>query len=1012
MAITVVHLSDIHVRDEDDVVLTRAALIGNAVRSRLLDADTVLCILSGDIAHSGKAEQYGLFTQFLTTLEQAIGVPLLIAVAPGNHDLDFDLDNKARDVLIKTTIQDSPEEVDESITEIAIVPQRAFFAFRDSVASTAMKPQGTALSYTYSFTIDGVRTEVRCINSAWMSSKKEVPGTLFMPKSTVGAERKDALVFTVFHHPYNWLTPASKPTLRAIESVSDVILTGHEHESDRAVLLRPDTAVTTVYFEAAALQCESGESEFNILRIDPRNRRYQFYHFTWNGTLYEAKDIVAEWEALPLQSSRLSSRLVTTPAFTEWLDDSGIPWAPSDQRRRKRSDIFVYPDLMESFRDPSLKSERRTVPGNKVFETIKSQGITFISGPAKSGRTTLARSLFIDFLAEGLMPLYLDASASGMRAQNSLPATVERQARDQYGEASAEAYMQLPRERRVLILDNAERLRGRDSDAVAFVNVFSRFAANVVILGDNSLGALARLSPEAVVTSGESESFEIQALNFAARERLAEKWFDRSEIDDFEYSRQLEHATSVLDTITGRSYIPAFPIYVIAVLKAVEDGWEVEPKATTHGYFYDLLIRQALTAGSASWDISVYWAFLTHLAYDMYQADRQEFLEDEIKESFSRYDQKILMAGLQYDALIDELCQRGMLLRDGGVTRFRYSYIYNFFVAKHLADTVGEKDTRNRIKYLTKNLVEEQSSDILMFLAHLSQDTFVVESLLGTANGYFSSFEVETLETIQHEEHDVQLEYVERPQLEARRALAANKDAQALKSTGQKSAPDGEFAEVRNEVTAAFHAIRVMGQVLKNFPGALPGTAKVEITDASADLGFRLLNVILSYIDRGSSDVVERAIASIRTLHPGIPEERLRKLAQRYVTVLRMIVSYGIIKTVTAAVAAPQLDRIYKLVFAGEISAAKRLLRISLSIETEKKFPAGAVVRAYGDLRKSPFAQLLLKLFVLDYFNRLWVVPSEKQSVCSKLGIGYKVVAIHKRERGALATSRKALRGD
>lgn len=1011
MAFTVIHFSDIHVRGAKDVILARAASIAAAVRSRLASRDPVLCVLSGDIAFSGKSSQYELFSQFLKTFEDTVGVYVIVAAAPGNHDLDFDLDSKAREILVKSTIQD-PTTIDASVVEIAVAPQAAFFAFRDSIADAQAKPQGTPLSYAYSFTIGASPIEVRCLNSAWMSSLLEKPGTLFLPQSTVEEARHGTFVITVFHHPYNWLTPSSKATVRSIEAVSDVILTGHEHEHDRAVIHHPDTAYVSTYFEAAALQGESPDkSEFNVLQFDPEHSQYRFYHFAWNGTLYEAKDIVADWEELPLQSSRSVSQLVPTPAFSEWLEDSGIPWTSGDLGHRTRSDIFIYPDLVESFRDPTLKKVRRSIPGEKVFEAIKSQAVTYVSGPAKSGRTTLARSLFVDFAADGLAPVYLDASDPGMRASDTLPATVARQARFQYGDGSAEAFMQLPAERRVLILDNAERLRGRESDVASLINVFSRFAAFVVIFGDNSLGAMARISPDAWTKDGASQSFEIQTLNFSARERLAEKWFDRGEIDDFELSRQLEHATNVLDTITGKNYVPAYPIYVIAVLNAVEDGAVVDPKASTHGYFYDLLIRQALTTGSASRDISVYRAFLTHLAYDMYHVGRQEFLESELRESFDRYDQEIMMAGLHYEELIDELCQRGMLLRDGDVTRFRYSYLYNYFVANHLAEKIAETDARSQIDSLTKSLADEQASDILMFLAHLSHDSFIVDALLATAKSYFVGHETETLEAIKHEEQDdVPLEYLERPQLEARRDVAANKDSQMLKTSDEKSS-ELEGADIRKDITSAFHAIRVMGQVLKNFPGILPATSKVDLTRASCNLGLRLLKIGLTTMDKGVADRTEKAIAAIRPIYPGVPEDTLRKLAQRYLTAVRVILSYGVLKTVTMAIAAPQLERIYKLIFVGDISTAERLLQIGLSIETDKKFPAGAVVRTYDDLKNSAFARLLLKLFVIDFFDRLYVVPREKQRVCTKLGIGYKVVSIRKYERLGATSRRKALPG-
>ena len=60
----------------------------------------VFVIVSGDIAYSGKADQYSLATTFLSAISDCIkkqvDIPLSFIVVPGNHDCDFELDKQLK----------------------------------------------------------------------------------------------------------------------------------------------------------------------------------------------------------------------------------------------------------------------------------------------------------------------------------------------------------------------------------------------------------------------------------------------------------------------------------------------------------------------------------------------------------------------------------------------------------------------------------------------------------------------------------------------------------------------------------------------------------------------------------------------------------------------------------------------------------------------------------------------------------------------------------------------------
>src|SRR5947209_3438431 len=94
MQVTWLHVSDFHIRSGDpydrDVVLR--ALIESVKDFRKRGRVPDLIFATGDIAHSGKVEEYQLATQFFDDLIAAAGLERRkLYVIPGNHDVDRSL---------------------------------------------------------------------------------------------------------------------------------------------------------------------------------------------------------------------------------------------------------------------------------------------------------------------------------------------------------------------------------------------------------------------------------------------------------------------------------------------------------------------------------------------------------------------------------------------------------------------------------------------------------------------------------------------------------------------------------------------------------------------------------------------------------------------------------------------------------------------------------------------------------------------------------------------------------
>ncbi|MGH9960004.1 MAG: hypothetical protein ACREBC_23255 [Pyrinomonadaceae bacterium] len=72
MKLTILHISDMHIRSSSDLVLSRAKDIASASYSVARESDGCFVVVTGDVAWSGKELEYEAAERFLTGIKNAI----------------------------------------------------------------------------------------------------------------------------------------------------------------------------------------------------------------------------------------------------------------------------------------------------------------------------------------------------------------------------------------------------------------------------------------------------------------------------------------------------------------------------------------------------------------------------------------------------------------------------------------------------------------------------------------------------------------------------------------------------------------------------------------------------------------------------------------------------------------------------------------------------------------------------------------------------------------------------
>lgn len=276
------HISDIHMRPRDawaqDVVLR--AMREDIERQRAdLPFDFVL--VSGDLAHSGKPEEYALVGQFFTALATAADVQIeRIYCIPGNHDID-----RQRQTLCFRGARASLRDPNETDTFLAspeadnfhalLQRQEAYRRFQsDFLAGQERTATADGLGYVAHLNIDGVRLAILGLDSAWLAEggvddhlrlligERQVLNAIELARA---AGDPPHIVVAMAHHPLHLLQDFDRRTVQArIDAACHFLHCGHLHDPE----VRPNGDTCLTVAAGASFETRHSHNAYSVITLD------------------------------------------------------------------------------------------------------------------------------------------------------------------------------------------------------------------------------------------------------------------------------------------------------------------------------------------------------------------------------------------------------------------------------------------------------------------------------------------------------------------------------------------------------------------------------------------------------------------------------------------------------------------------------------------------------------------------------------------------------------------------
>jgi hypothetical protein len=1016
MKLLILNLSDIHIRSENDPVLSRRACIAHALRSlETTDVNALVCLICGDTVFSGTEEQFDIaldyYANLKTELEKEL-TPLKVhyVMVPGNHDCDFSETTAVRESVLRSISEKNSLLQDRSLLDVCLEPLKRFFDFQKAVVDLPFEHErdtAPGIVWEHNLLVGSKSARFVCCNTALMSTLHEKAGQLHFPISFLPEDRSDdAVVISVFHHPVNWLDPnCSRAFRKRVEAISDMVITGHEHvvESRKTTSTQGDAT----YYECGALQenHDPTASEFSVLILNLETKQRLQILFRWEDTRYlplngENPEQLYLWQGFSQNSYRIRKSFRVLPDFGEWLNDTEVGLQHRVRGHLTLDDVYVYPDLRRV--KQVGETGREVVKSRFVADLPLEKPSLFILGDDESGKTALAKRFFSHLRSKGDVPVYIDFGKEKLSSKTCV-ADIESAFLRCYDASALDSYRQLEKGRRVVIIDNYHKGRLEPKRRHALLEAVRNHSYRVIIFAHDAAVTFYDLS-ETSLTERPFAFYSILPFSISQQNKVIEKWLLLSEDADSDtapFVANLERLRAFMKTIFGKNYVNPYPPYLLAILQANESGTDLDLKANTHGYFYELFIRNLIAKHSkSSISMGILTAYLAQVAYRMYSCGSRQISSAEFRKLHIQLQEEFEVIP-DFNGLADQLVAMQLLQKKNDCFRFKQSFIYYYFLAMFLHQNIDREPyasgVREVIRTLSCQLYKEESASTLLFLCHLSHDIRILEGLLAVCDAQFPDASAARLE------QDVQfvnclrgtidsisipdVPLAERRAHEIEREELQRDEEIEYEEQNQRDLESGDT--ILGRLNASIKTIQILGQFLKNFPATLRKDEKDKIIDSASRLAARILGDCFGRLAENQSQAVKEMITLISRNRPGLSQEKLRDKAINALVVLSELAALGIITRLANSLGAVELAATFERYFESSQGTFGELTHFSIKLEHNEAFPEAFLDNLCRDKASNPFVMRVIQCLVI---RRSLIFPIEydlKQKLAQKLNLKY-----------------------
>ncbi len=553
--------------------------------------------------------------------------------------------------------------------------------------------------------------------------------------------------------------------------------------------------------------------------------------------------------------------------------------------------FFVYPDLTEINGERKQRLENNEIDSGKLKNLGELEHkYILIDGDEQSGKTSLCRTLYMEYFQNGFYPVLIRGQEISRKAP--LIKISERNYNCQYD--SSMKYWDIKKEKRILLIDDIDENKALPDKLSIFLEDVKNKFEYVIVFVDELSNLSSKSSYKKHFYS--FVNFSIKSLGHNKRDELIKKCISHSENNCFdiankEQTARLDSTTEHINAIIGKNIAPSYPVFVITIFNTVELMTPYDFSLTSYGHCYHAMLTFHLSrAGIHPQKIDSYFNFLTELSYFMFDKNTKSITNTELDDFSKNYEEKFV----SNENFISTLLNTNIIKSKDNLYCFQYIYFYYYFVAKYISSHFGEEKIKNQTDELVSTINIKDSANIIIFITHHMNNQDLLNNILLESKSVFKKFEEATLfgeekdfvkhlcsnlpeVTLPQGDHDVG---------DSRKKILKKRD----RLSHADDAEENDMEEVDQddiviEIMKSAKSIEIIGQILKNQYGSLEKERLKELFESGQNVGLRLVR---SFIDLMESvdDEFEYFIQSAlekTSKYKELSKEDARKASQRII---------------------------------------------------------------------------------------------------------------------------------
>lgn len=574
--------------------------------------------------------------------------------------------------------------------------------------------------------------------------------------------------------------------------------------------------------------------------------------------------------------------------FNKFIVDTDLlEKAHSQKEKVALEDIFIYPDL---FQYDDLHDTDQRISSEKLVDECISNSKIMLSGEDQSGKTFLAKKLFLDLKEKKWFPIFV--SLKYFEYQGNAEKKILKLFTEQY-ESDIELSNPILLKRLIPILDDFHLLRNKEK----FLRELKNFKHFVVIV-DNIYTL--NFKDENLIKS--FKLYKILELRPFLRYELIKKWVnlsDKTSGNDQSvngFYKTVDEKTELIDHTLGRilssGIMQAYPFVILSVISYYETFEKpLDQDITSQGYCYQAFIYLYLRKqGVKNDEIDTYVNFLTQVSFYFLDSKKHSISDDELNTFLYKYKTKFNLP-VDDELLLSNLCQTKLFGLDNfGNYHFFQPYIYFYFVSKYLAENY--ENCKNEVAHIVNNLHKNENAYIVIFIAHHSRNNLILDEIILNALVLFDNYQAATLDKTELKFFDDEADSLikellptvtENPEIARREKFELQEIVESNNEEPQADEEiqnlDDELSVLAKDLRRSVKTVEVMGRILKNRAGSLEKDRLNYIFKEAMLVNLRILSSFFTLIrnEKGQKSIISYISSRLKIFSDKVLEETHRR---------------------------------------------------------------------------------------------------------------------------------------